>query len=236
MNSSELTLSDVGMLHEVFRGFRSHEGFGYWFRGQSDSSWHLLPKAGRSEFRLSGNRDLGRFRSWCTKAIAYSSLPECEMEKLAIAQHHGLATRLLDWTENPLVACYFASWECPESEGAVYMFEAPRQFLTDNMKLESLEEANGVFGYLPNAIAPRVLNQKALFSVHCDASTPIQISPSQMDTTRPNLTRLKIPAELKLEVLRLVEDYGVDNSFLFPDLDGLSGLMNRRTARMKKDV
>src|SRR2546427_519519 len=92
-------------LHTFFDAYRAHPPVGWWFRGQSDATWLLVPKAGRHEYFLPNDRDLGRFKSWKDRAVAYlGSLPTDEWECLAIAQHHGLATRLLDWTYNPLVA------------------------------------------------------------------------------------------------------------------------------------
>jgi hypothetical protein len=60
MKPKYLTLVDLEMLHLVFRGYRSHDGMGFLFRGQADASWDLLPKAGRKDFLLPDNRDLGR--------------------------------------------------------------------------------------------------------------------------------------------------------------------------------
>jgi hypothetical protein len=54
-------LDSVGNIHNYFRAFR-RDSTGWWFRGQADIAWPLLPKAGRSEFALPDKRCLGRFR------------------------------------------------------------------------------------------------------------------------------------------------------------------------------
>ena len=226
-------LSELENLHLIFRGYRSHDGFGHWYRGQADSAWALLPKAGRPDYYLPDNRDLGRFANWCQQAVAYSSLPTNDLERLAIAQHHGLATRLLDWTKNPLVACFFACFEAPNADGCVYILETPNGLFTDKNTCSDLTKHKGVFGYLPNAITPRVLNQKGLFTVHCDASQEISAECSRFEGKGCNLLKLTIPAEMKGDIIDLLDDYGIDRSGLFPDLDGLSSHINRHTLAMK---
>jgi hypothetical protein len=232
MQVRELVLNKLETLHLIFRGYRSHGGFGSWFRGQADADWDLLPKAGRPEHFLPDNRDLGRFHAWRNQAIAYSTLPAGELDQVAIAQHHGLATRLLDWSGNPLVACFFACWELPDRDAAVYILEAPEQLFQIGTELATLREVSGVYGYLPNPITPRVLNQKGLFTVHCDAATPVSVRSSSRDATQSNLNRILIPRAMKQELLKMVSDYGVDRSMLFPDLDGLSWHINGETRNM----
>lgn len=232
MDMKQFVIPDLEKLHLVFRAYRSHDGFGCWYRGQGNVGWALIPKAGRGEHRLPDNRDLGRFNAWCDQAVAYCNLPSSYLDRLALAQHHGLATRLLDWTKNPLVACYFACCEHPTVDGAVYMYEMPSRIITEEFDFSLLAQQEGIFGYLPKAIAPRILNQKGLFTVHCDAMHPIDVEPSRIDNSEPNLVRMVIPSKLKEEVLKLLYDYGIDQSFLFPGLDGLSAQINNQTAKM----
>jgi len=234
MQHHTINLTDLDMLHKVFRGFRSHNGFGYVFRGHAQASWELLPKAGRPEFYLPDNRDLGRFNEWCRKAIAYTSLSSIYLEQLALGQHHGLATRLLDWSMNPLVACYFACSDHADKDGAVWMYETGDAVMTDQITRDTLKEQRGVFGYLPKAAFPRVINQKGLFTVHCDAAHGIDVKASRLGTELPNLIQLEIPAPMKADILELLGDYGIDRSYLFPDLDGLSAHVNSATAQMRK--
>jgi hypothetical protein len=234
MNPTRITLVDLQNLHTVFRGYRSHDGFGWLFRGQADSAWGLLPRAGREECYLPNDRDLGRFNAWRSQAVAYCALPDADIEQLAVAQHHGLATRLLDWSMNPLVACYFACFELPHADGVVYLYEMPDSMLNDQTRIDHLTGQRGVFGYIPDAISPRVLNQKGLFTVHCDSCQPISVENSRISDEHTNLIEVVIPTTLKGDVMDLLEDYGIDRSVLFPDLDGLSGHINSKTLRMRK--
>jgi hypothetical protein len=71
--------------------------------------------------RGQSSSDLARFNHWREQAVAYTdALPQNDFECLAFAQHYGLATRLLDWSTNPLVALYFAVEMQGETDGAVF--------------------------------------------------------------------------------------------------------------------
>ena len=227
-----LTINSIDEFHKVFRAFRSHKGFGNWFRGQASSEWDLLPKAGRTEYFLPDNRDLGRFNDWEKQAIAYEHLPDNRLESLAVAQHHGLATRLLDWSQNPLVAAYFAVIESPKTDGAIYVLEPLTDFANEGTTLQFISEFEGVICYIPRSISPRVLNQKGMFTIHCPANKEIDVERSNIVVELLNLRKIIIPFNLKSELEKMLDDYGVNSSTLFPDLDGLSSCKNLETRKM----
>jgi hypothetical protein len=117
------SIADVGpglrLLLEVLRLTRQSN---YWWRGQEED-WSLLPKANREPWR---NHDPARaFTEWCRLACRYAMLPDPLLDRLALAQHHGLATPLLDWSSNPLVAIYFAARNETKKDGVVYALHPP---------------------------------------------------------------------------------------------------------------
>ncbi len=226
MNTYEI--KDVIDIHKIFSIFRAHPPLGWWFRGQANSHWKLIPKAGRQEYNLPNNRDLGRFKEWKTKARAYIKLSTLDWENLAIAQHYGMATRLLDWTYNPLIATYFAVCENFEDDGMVYCYE-PELFVSEQTSLDS--EARG-YGYIPEAIDRRVVVQQSIFSLHSPANAEIEIKDHFIMNNLKNLNSILIPQKIKREILKHLNDYGINQSTIFPDLTGLSHHLNWLTKEM----
>lgn len=232
----QLTLKEPNQIHLILRCYRSHPPVGWWFRGQADIAWPLIPKAGRQNFFLPDGRDLGRFNHWRRDAIAYfESLPENVWECLALAQHHGLATRLLDWSLNPLVATYFACCEIPEADGALYLYD-PITFVKEDVL--AIEDAPTGSAFIPRAIAPRILNQKGIFTVHSPPNEAITLKPHSVLEGEDNQLRIVIPSKMKSELLQILDDYGLNQVTLFPDLNGWSSQVNWETqmiAQYRKD-
>ncbi|SGZ16506.1 FRG domain-containing protein [Moritella viscosa] len=224
-----ITINDIETLHKIFSIYRSDKGFGFWFRGQANEAWPLIPSAGRDDYYLPDNRDLGRLKDWANYAVAHERLPENKIELLALAQHHGLATRLLDWTKNPLVACYFCVTSDLSSDGAIYILETPFTMAGDNLTLDEIKQHEGIISYLPKAFTPRVINQQGLFTIHCPSNKSITIEPSRYSTTEKNIRRIIIPSEQKSNIKEMLDCYGINESTVFPDLDGLSAYINGDT-------
>ena len=80
-----------------------------WFRGHSDSSWHLEPQLSRKGLLDSEMQLMKRFKQNAFQFLPH--VPQDEWEWMFLMQHYGVYTRLLDWTESPLFGLYFALLE-----------------------------------------------------------------------------------------------------------------------------
>ena len=116
MRFPERRVRSVAQFLDVLRSYRVKP---VWYRGQESDSWDLTPTIARIPGGITAEAALiTRF-----KQNALALLPErptTEWEWLFIMRHHGVPTRLLDWTESPLVSLYFAVDKQPDSDGAVW--------------------------------------------------------------------------------------------------------------------
>ena len=137
--------------------------------------------------------------------------PHTPLEWLAIAQHHGMSTRLLDWTESILVAAFFATRETEERMGLIYGVKDLPEVSKDDEQNPFAARRVGI--YRPPHIAPRIPAQRSVVTLHPD--------PTEAFHPR-KLHAWPISAPACGEIKRVLDVCGINESSLFPGLEGLS--------------
>jgi hypothetical protein len=225
----------------------------FWFRGHADATWSLVPTALRYKSVTEREQALAlvsEFRRSAPLRLPREELPGSteDLQWLALAQHYGVPTRLLDWTENAAAGLYFAVNEHDDRDGAVVILDpaslnekslpngirGPRrrildvhgdqEILTRYLRLGPRVRANGC---LTLALHPvlgtrRILVQKGAFTFHGSRCFALEKLHAPGLMVIPILTRAK--RALRLELQRI----GVDRMTLFPEPEHLSRELRER--------
>lgn len=133
------------------------------YRGHSDKDYLLLPSVGRDNYSLA--KELNMFEHFKRRASMYCNAKD-DFEWLALAQHHGLPTRLLDWTENPLVACFFTVLNNPDKDGRIYCLNYRGDDFANLDDVKSPFEIDRIKLLHPPISTRRLELQKGLFTIH----------------------------------------------------------------------
>jgi hypothetical protein len=113
-------LGEVGSVEDLMGVLESGGLEPCWYRGHADVSWQLTPSLARKREWIEHEvLLLKRFKQNAIPRLL--TAPASEWEWLFLAQHHGLPTRLLDWSENPLIALYFACESDRDTDGRFWI-------------------------------------------------------------------------------------------------------------------
>jgi len=188
--------------------------------------WRLRPKIGRYHYARPTFDDPNDIPQWQRTFNKMFSQFEREyiahhpneltrkIDRLTLAQHYGLATQLLDWTLNPLVALYFACEEKTQTEGIVFFFSpgtSPSSLMSD----EDLESKTAWEVLRPRRFDQRMVSQDAVFTFHPEPIADFG------DTLGDQISGVIIPAHAKPLLLLELQSIGIHRSFIYPGLESI---------------
>lgn len=192
------------------------------FRGLQNDNYALIPSVGRIKnyTRVIEERYLSEFRRTAVPHLARGEETK-NWILWCIAQHHGVRTRLMDWTRSPLVAAYFAvDYDCETVDETVNAkicsFPASGKWKPKFVDVGG-EKGNplelGTCVVLPPHADARIIAQSGMFTI-CDPPTD-QFTPE-------GLHEVVIDKKYKRQLRCLLHRLGVNRATLFPDLDGIA--------------
>lgn len=234
----------VDTVFEVRRSFAVQP----WWRGHCKVDWKLTPSVFRRqdlEFRSEPSM-LGLFMT--AAPSRQGTLPDrSDFAWLFLTRHHGLPTRLLDWTQAALTALYFAVVPPDEAPGALWAVNPDHlnrllagrtgTFLPTASEIAPIfrralsgdkPPGDQVAAVWPMEVDLRMLLQQSRFTVH-DTGKPLEDLVADPSILRKHI----IPAGAKLQIAAELESLGFRRSSLFPDLTTLAAEIGE--LRFKKE-
>lgn len=192
---------------------------------------------------------LSSFRKYATRTVHRDSV----WNWLSLAKHHGLPTRLLDWSYSPFVAMHFATqnlkdfgedgaiWcvdytktnellprplrkQLDSEDGNIFTAEMLDRVASSLGDFDALGHDDFVLFFEPPSLDERIVNQFALFSITSSADLKLEELLRKRDAA---FRRIIIPNALKWEVRDKLDQANITERVLFPGLDGLSQWLKR---------
>lgn len=215
-----------------------------WFRGHGRSDWLLVPSLARKEKHLMA--EMAVIKRFMQDAVPHlKEIPVQDWEWMFLMQHHRAPTRLLDWSESPLAAMYFAVSEerHKRRDGAVWCLDPVA--MNEEAHVAGFKFANEIpaFGmdtvlenYLPNRVdkttsimkpvaivgprnTPRMAAQLGVFTINHRDHAPIEVIGA-----KEHAWRWIIPAAAKKDIKTELKQLGFSALTLFPELDRVADL------------
>jgi hypothetical protein len=253
-------IRDVTDLIEATDSFRGPNwDLPIWYRGSTKSSHKLVPTIGR---RLPGSkRPLGieseraLINMFKQNAVQFTDpAPQSQWEWLFLARHHAVPTRLLDWTESPLIGLYFATHSVDDrrvgdkQEGALWVLlptklnEAANIKPLDKRDLPIFEDDDEqLLNYLPTKLASEaksrltpaagiaIRHSKRMQAQH-SVFTVTHRDQTAIESvgTGSHIARFIIPASSKVRIRRQLNAIKMDELSVFPELDNAARVAGRR--------
>jgi FRG domain len=256
---TRVNAAEFGDTDSLLAYLRESAALGFiWYRGHESNDWGLLPGIHRANEKRNQTNLLKSF--WQRAALLSGAPPTTDVSAwLSLAQHHGLPTRALDWTESFLVALYFAldkphstdaSRACGDQlDGAVWLLNptalnskfAPGSngAFSETEDIVHFAHKSAVFGApypsIPTpefmAYLPRLTHGRMVVQKACFTWHHVDIPLDEYPSAETYLRRVKVRAGNKAQMRYDLTLLGIADSTLYPDFDGLASEMKKRAPK-----
>jgi FRG domain len=223
------------------------------YRGQSNSTWTLKSSLHRKLNSISVTQEVSLavekmlIMEFKQKSSLYAQKESIIFKNiitwLCMMQHYSCPTRLLDWSESPFIALFFAIENNFTKDGAIYMFNSTQiqehfreeifnAYLSEKELLDYKKGENILIPLYPTFPADRFIIQKGFFTLSTNIFTDhysiIDQVYTPVETNEKKFhIKLVIKKELKKEFLSRLRTMNIEYSSLFPGLDGLGKALDR---------
>jgi hypothetical protein len=204
------------------------------FRGQADAAWPLSSTLTRyftafgipqQEWELREQRALRIFKRKATHFLTHVPALEDDFEWMALMQHHGAPTRLLDFTWSPYVAVFFAL-ERAERDASVWALNPAEFPAVGELGRFTLDELNTGKSKFQVAIGrPYIMNRRLIAQSGTLVVSGTVGRPVEVILRNPAATLVKLVLRrdaVRLTAMRELYRMNITHATLFPDLDGLA--------------
>jgi hypothetical protein len=205
------------------------------FRGQEDE-WPLYSKLYRSAEKLNKLDLIYKIEKDILDNLK-KSIPKnksmTEWDYLSLAQHYGISTRLLDWSENPFVATWFAFKNCKRrsQKRIVWALQVDDSSLVDFGK-DNPFQVRFIKIFKPKLLDLRIIAQESWFSIqdilffekggdglpYLNSNYPLE----NHEEFEYNLARFVFPNSLRKEILKKLKALGITHATIFPNISKIS--------------
>lgn len=211
-----VTINNVSQYLDAVR----ERGYATYYRGQA-ADWPLIPSIGRLDLTvLEGLLEVEEDIIDNLKKYGYpffSKSSSCYSDWILHAQHHGLPTRLLDFTTNPLKALYFSvEDQYSSSDGVVWALDELGYHKFPELSLSEVEF------YSPPHINQRITAQESAFAVFPIGRYTLELTPLEESTQNKRFfLKAVIPASSKKSIKEELGILGINKMSVYPGIEGV---------------